>query len=107
MTDQSRRGFFGAILGGLAAVVWPWGRKAIAARRPTPVWSIGTTVEYPEIRGMIRWALAETRAGRDLLDTTNIPTIDQRMKIVEQSGVLDFWDDPREDIYTLDDGEAV
>jgi len=28
-----------------------------------------------------------------------------RMAIVEASGVLDFWDDPEEDIYTDDDAE--
>lgn len=35
------------------------------------------------------------------------PTSDQLMRIVEASGSLDFWDDPREDIYTLEDGDPV
>ena len=35
------------------------------------------------------------------------PTIEQRMRIIEVSGVLDFWDDPREDIYSLEDGEPL
>jgi len=35
------------------------------------------------------------------------PTGKQGMRLVGLSGVLDFWEDPREDIYTLDDGEAV
>lgn len=35
------------------------------------------------------------------------PTSDQLMRIVEVSGLLDFWDDPREDIYTLEDGDPV
>jgi hypothetical protein len=35
------------------------------------------------------------------------PTADQMMRIIENSDVLDFWDDPAEDIYTLDDGDPV
>lgn len=31
----------------------------------------------------------------------------QRIKIVEASGTLDFWDDPKEDVYTHDDGHPV
>ena len=30
-----------------------------------------------------------------------------RMRIVEVSGTLDFWDRPEEDIYSLEDGEPV
>jgi hypothetical protein len=35
------------------------------------------------------------------------PTAEQRMRLVEQSGVLDFWKDERENIYTYKDGEPV
>lgn len=35
------------------------------------------------------------------------PTIAQMMRAVELSGTLDFWQDPREDIYTLDDGDPA
>ena len=35
------------------------------------------------------------------------PTCKQSMRLVEQSGVLRFWDDPAEDIYTDDDGEPL
>ncbi len=35
------------------------------------------------------------------------PTAEQRMRLIELSGALGFWDDPREDIYTLEDGEPV
>lgn len=35
------------------------------------------------------------------------PTAEQRMRIVEASEVLDFWDRPEEDIYSLEDGEPV
>lgn len=35
------------------------------------------------------------------------PTVDQRMRIVEVSGTLDFWDRPEEDIYSLEDGDPV
>ena len=35
------------------------------------------------------------------------PTPEQRMRIVEVSGTLDFWDRPEEDVYTLADGEPV
>lgn len=34
------------------------------------------------------------------------PTPDQIMRAIELSGVLDFWLEAEEDIYTLDDGEA-
>jgi len=35
------------------------------------------------------------------------PTSEQMMRLVETSGVLDFWDDPDEDIYTREDGEPA
>ena len=35
------------------------------------------------------------------------PTAEQQMRLIEVSGALDFWDDPREDVYTLDDGEPL
>ncbi|MBI4582142.1 MAG: hypothetical protein HY718_20770 [Planctomycetes bacterium] len=35
------------------------------------------------------------------------PTPEQFMKAIEASGVLDFWGDPKEDIYSVDDGEPV
>ncbi len=35
------------------------------------------------------------------------PTLDQQMKLVEESGVLDFWDRPEEDGYTDNDGEPI
>ncbi len=35
------------------------------------------------------------------------PTPEQRMRIVEVSGTLDFWDNPEEDIYSPNDGELV
>lgn len=35
------------------------------------------------------------------------PTIAQMMRAVELSGTLEFWRDPREDIYTLEDGDPV
>lgn len=35
------------------------------------------------------------------------PSAEQRMRAMEVSGALDFWDRPEEDIYTLDDGEPV
>ena len=38
---------------------------------------------------------------------TSDPTNEQHMKLIEQSGTLDFWDRPEEDIYTLDDGEPA
>jgi hypothetical protein len=34
-------------------------------------------------------------------------TTAQYMRVVEMSGVLDFWDEPDEDVYTLDDGEPL
>lgn len=34
-------------------------------------------------------------------------TADDAMRLVQESGTLDFWNEPGEDIYTLDDGEAV
>lgn len=35
------------------------------------------------------------------------PDTRQMMRLVEFSGSLGFWDDPAEDVYTLDDGEPV
>lgn len=35
------------------------------------------------------------------------PTAEQRMAIIEASGILSFWNDPEEDIYSDADGEAV
>jgi hypothetical protein len=34
-------------------------------------------------------------------------TVRDQMNIVEASGSLDFWNDPAEDIYSMDDGDAV
>lgn len=36
----------------------------------------------------------------------DVSTADQ-MNVVEASGILDFWDDPEEDIYTGNDGDAT
>ena len=35
------------------------------------------------------------------------PNLGQRMKLMELSGVLDFWDDPEEDIYSPEDGSPI
>lgn len=35
------------------------------------------------------------------------PTQLQRMRLIETSGVLDFWDRPEEEIYTLEDGDPA
>ncbi len=35
------------------------------------------------------------------------PTSEQRMKLIEDSGVLDFWDRPEEDGYTETDGAPI
>lgn len=35
------------------------------------------------------------------------PTPAQNLRLIEQSGVLDFWDDPAEDMYSDNDGEPV
>ena len=50
-----------------------------------------------------------TAADRPTVFSTELeePDTKQMMQIVECSGSLDFWDDPQEDIYTLDDGEPV
>lgn len=42
-----------------------------------------------------------------ILNEPSDPTGEQRMRIVEVSGTLDFWDKPEEDIYSVDDGEPV
>lgn len=33
------------------------------------------------------------------------PDAEQMMRVVGQSGTLDFWDSAEEDIYSLEDGE--
>ncbi len=35
------------------------------------------------------------------------PTPEQMMRAVEASGVLDFWNDPQEDIYSSEDGQPL
>ena len=35
------------------------------------------------------------------------PTPEQYMKVVEDSGVLDFWNDADEDVYDPSDGEPI
>jgi len=34
-------------------------------------------------------------------------TTDDVMRAVDASGVLDFWNDPEEDVYSHDDGDPV
>jgi len=36
----------------------------------------------------------------------DVPTLDL-MRLAEQSGVFDFWQEEGEDIYSLEDGESV
>lgn len=53
---------------------------------------------------------SETTGDRSALRTVSgasDPTPMQILRAVEVSGVLDFWDDPSEDIYSLEDGEPV
>ncbi len=35
------------------------------------------------------------------------PSEKQHLRLIELSGVLDFWENPKEDIYTPEDGEAL
>ena len=35
------------------------------------------------------------------------PSAAQSLRLAEESGTLDFWHHPEEDIYTQDDGEAI
>jgi len=35
------------------------------------------------------------------------PSAIQSLRLAEESGSLDFWHHPEEDIYTQDDGEAI
>jgi len=35
------------------------------------------------------------------------PSVIQSLRLAEESGSLDFWHHPEEDIYTQDDGEAI
>ena len=35
------------------------------------------------------------------------PTSEQRMRLLESSGALDFWSAPGEDIYSIDDGDPI
>ena len=35
------------------------------------------------------------------------PTADERHRLLENGGSLDFWNDPAEDIYSMDDGEPA
>ena len=40
-------------------------------------------------------------------DAPSDPTLEQRMRIVEVSGTLDFWDRAEEDIYSPEDGDPA
>ncbi len=42
-----------------------------------------------------------------VLGAASDPTSEQRMRIVEVSGTLDFWDRPEEGIYSLSDGDPA
>jgi len=35
------------------------------------------------------------------------PTTEETMQLTDVSGVMNFWDDPAEDIYSMDDGDPV
>ena len=35
------------------------------------------------------------------------PTADERLRLLESSGSLDFWNHPGEDVYSKDDGEPA
>jgi len=35
------------------------------------------------------------------------PTLKQSVRLIELSGVLDFWENPEEDIYNPNDGEPI
>jgi hypothetical protein len=35
------------------------------------------------------------------------PTAEQNLRIIESSGAFDFWNDPQEDIYSLNDGQPI
>ncbi len=53
---------------------------------------------------------AETpfEADQDILaERPSDPTAQQHMRIIEASGILDFWDDPGEDIYSPENGEPL
>lgn len=39
--------------------------------------------------------------------TISEPTEMQRYRLIEASGVLDFWNDPEEDGYTQADGDPI
>lgn len=40
-------------------------------------------------------------------DEISEATPEQFLRLVENSGTLDFWDDPSEDIYSAHDGEPL
>lgn len=46
------------------------------------------------------------RYARTIVHPEDASTIDQ-MNAIEVSGTLDFWNDPGEDLYTENDGDAV
>ncbi len=47
--------------------------------------------------------VGEPRSQRHIED----PTREQELRLAETSGNLAFWDDPGEDVYSLEDGEPV
>lgn len=48
-----------------------------------------------------------TNSVVSILDAPSDPTPEQRMRIIEVSGTLDFWDRAEEDIYSPEDGDPA
>ncbi len=50
------------------------------------------------------FTLSSSRCERRVYDE---PTADERHRLLDDGGALDFWNDPAEDIYSMDDGEPA
>lgn len=71
-----------------------------------------TTISFDPLTGTDR--IVNEHALETVLDAQHVelpaasdPTPEQFMRTVEIAGTLDFWDDPGEDLYTLDDGQPL
>lgn len=64
-------------------------------------------IETPsrEIESDFPSAYTFSTARENIIVHPSDPDEHQRMALIEASGVLDFWNDPEEDIYTPDDDD--
>ena len=69
--------------------------------------TVGVAIEHyhPELRG-IPVGLSESDTARNVEESDELTTMDI-FRAAQSAGAFDFLDDPRENIYSLEDGEPI